>query len=213
MPGAGLLTITGRETLQIDTAGNHLDLSGGRATVADHLRALVEGGSDDAVGLLDQLAFHFQAQSRFGLRRIGQLFEMGQGVEHRKMRHAPAAGKLLTGHAGEPVVAVQKVIGPAFVSGKILNLARKGWQILIEIVFVDGSNRPGLDMDHAHAWSKLDNFGLSGLRTASENVNGAVGAAQFAGQFADIDIHASGVLRAPGSASGDVWTLSMAIAW
>src|SRR5258708_7972065 len=94
-----LLAIIGLKALEIDATGNYFNLTRNGSTVADHLGTLVVSSGDNAVGLFDEIAFHLQAQDWLRFRRIGQLFEMCQCMEHGHVRDLPASSKPLCSYS------------------------------------------------------------------------------------------------------------------
>src|SRR5579883_2639777 len=122
---------------------------------------------------------------------------MCQCVEHGHVWDAPAPGKPLSGHTGEPVMAVQQVIGSLLAARKLFDVEHKGGEILVKLALIHRCNRTGLNVDHTHTRSEVNDLWLIGLCATCKDINDKVRAAQLAGQFTNIDIHAPGVFRTP----------------
>src|SRR6476469_1368783 len=118
---------------------------------------------------------------------------MRKRMEHREVRHLPALRELQPNHAREPVMTMHKIIAYLFAAGKALDLARHGWHILREFVFGDGCSRTGVNVDDTHTRSQGYDGRLIGLCAAGKDINGYMQAAQLAGQFTDIDVHATSI--------------------
>src|SRR5258708_27100898 len=86
-----------------------------------HLQALILGGGNDAVSLLNQPALHPQAQWRFRCVGICELFQMRQCVEHGNMRDVPVLRKLHASYARKPVMTMQYAVLYPLIHAKSVN--------------------------------------------------------------------------------------------
>src|SRR5579859_5042115 len=85
------------------------------------------------------------------------------------------------------------IIAASLFASKLFNIVGKGWQILVEIVFVNWGQWSCFDMDDADLWAELDDLGSSFVAPTGKDINGDVARAQFLGQLTHIYIHAASV--------------------
>ena len=181
------------KALQINPAGNNLYLVRRCTAVTNNLCAFLSCCRDDAISLLNELSFHFETQRRLRCIWVCQLLQACQRVEHRDVRNVPALCQLHSDHSREPVMTVQDIILLARPRTKFLDLLRESGQITIKLIFMNGSRRPGRNVDDAHARADQYNLWCIFVCTPGEDINAKLGLTQFARQLVNVNVHAARV--------------------
>ncbi len=189
---SGLLAVQRAKMAQVYAAGNNGHALARDAVNARKLVALVGGGDSDAVHAADDAPFVFNAQRRFHLFRPRLLFQPRQRVEHRHMRNIPGFGKLHARHAGKPVMAVNQVIVVLLARGELLHPAHKFGDMLEEVIFRQPGDGASFDVNNARVFAKWEDAGSGGVSPAGKNIDNQTMFAKFAGQFSNVNVHASG---------------------
>ena len=100
------------------------------------------------------------------------VFELGQRVELRQQRHAPALLELPRRRHRKPVVRVDEVIAAAVKQAVTLHAAGELGEVVEDVVLVEASTRSGVEMDYSRARRKLDDIRGVVLLAPGEYVNG-----------------------------------------
>src|SRR5260370_35491561 len=111
---------------------------------------------------------------------------MCQCMEHRNMGYVPAARELLGNRAGEPVVAVQEIVGLVFAARKGFKLARINGYILGKVVLRDGRGWSRFDGNDAHIGAEVGDFWLFRMRATRKDIDSKIRAGQVAAQVTNI---------------------------
>ena len=103
------------------------------------------------------------------------------------------------GEAGEPVVAVEHVVGDALAGREAPDAVDELGQVVVDLVLVVGALGAGRQVDDAHVVAEAGRDALDALvLRAREDVDRQAAVAQLARELAHVDVHAAGLLAAEG---------------
>src|SRR5205814_3622556 len=101
--------------------------------------------------------------------------------------------QLHSDHSREPVMTVHDIILLARPHTKFLDLLRESGQVTIKLIFMNGSRRPGRNVDDAHARADRYNLWRIFVCAPGEDINAKLGLSQFARKLANANVHAARV--------------------
>jgi hypothetical protein len=192
----GLGRVHRLEEIGVDPARDHRDALGAGAVVPHQVRPLHHVGRHHPVGLGHDPRLLVQAQGGLELRvALGhRVLQAAQGVEHLHEWGAPRLAQPQAGHAGEPVVRVDQIVGQALIERELLHPGRELLEVRVHRLAGHRGLGPRWQVHHPRARTQLDHPRDGGVLGAGEDVDVHAHPPELARDLPHVHVHAARLL-------------------